>query len=583
MILQALYEYYQRNKDRLPPKGFQTQEVKFVIEIDRAGKFLNLMDKREGKKGTEYLLPKAHGRSGKNAWQTVNLLWDHYGYVLGHPKEDALDALEMAVRQQDAFITAIKGLPEHVLADEGVRAVLFFYETDQCKKVKQHVAWTDCAHIKGCNLSFQLQADKCLVPERELIKQYQATVADNDENDDERHESKNVKGVEARCLITGDRGIVKRLHTATPILGSKSNAKIVGFQKNSGFDSYYKEQAFNAPVSSDAEFAYSTALKYLIKSGSNRILISDATVIFWAQKQSEMYNLEADFPWYFRTEKDDPEKGIQAVRNLYDALHTGKLPLNEENRFYVLGLAPNAARISVRFWKTGTVKNFAEKIKQHFDDFSIVHGPKEPGHLALTQILSATALEYKMDNVPPNLASAVVTSILDGTPYPQTLLHQCVRRIRAKQEVNRSRAAILKACINRFNRFYNKNEKEVLVGLDRTNINTGYRIGRLFAVLEKIQEEAIPGIDATIRDRFYGAASVTPITVFPQLLKLKNHHLPKIPNPGRRVNLEKEIQEIFDGIRVFPSHLSLDQQSLFAIGYYHQRQDFFTKKDTDNK
>jgi CRISPR-associated protein Csd1 len=188
-----------------------------------------------------------------------------------------------------------------------------------------------------------------------------------------------------------------------------------------------------------------------------------------------------------------------------------------------------------------------------------------------------------MDNVPPNLAGAVIVGILDGTPYPITLLHQCVRRIRAEQQVNRARAAILKAYINRFNRFHNPKEKEVIMALDRSNINVGYRFGRLFAVLEKIQEESSPGINATIRDRFYGAASTTPITVFPQLLKLKNHHLAKL-NPGRKVNFEKEIAEIFDELKDdLPAHLTLDLQARFAVGYYHQRQDFFKKKDVTNK
>jgi CRISPR-associated protein Csd1 len=250
----------------------------------------------------------------------------------------------------------------------------------------------------------------------------------------------------------------------------------------------------------------------------------------------------------------------------------------------VLGLAPNAARISVRFWKTGTIKEFAGKIYQHFRDFEIIR-PRQDQHefLSLYQILGATVLDYKMDNVPPNLAGAVVTSILDGSPYPRTLLHQCVRRIRAEQHVNRARAAILKACINRLNRFSNKKNKEVLVALDRSNTDVGYRIGRLFAVLEKIQEEASPGINTTIRDRFYGAASSTPVTVFPRLLKLTNHHLPKL-NPGRRISLEKEIQEILSALTKFPSQLTLDQQAMFAIGYYHERQDFFTsKKDSNNE
>lgn len=582
MILQALYEYYQRNKDKLPPKGFQSQEIKFVIQIDEKGKFFNLLDKREGRRGTVYLLPKAKGRQGSNSWMTANLLWDHYGYVLAHSKDAEPKNIEMARKQQESFTNFIKDLPEDVKSDAGVKAILLFYETRQSEEVKKHQNWNDCAKIPGCNLSFQLINDNCLVPERESVKRYKTLTADNedsDEKDDEEDTIETRAYTNTVCLITGCKGLVKRLHTATPILGSKSNAKIVGFQKNYGFDSYFKEQAFNAPVSSDAEAAYSTALKYLIKSETNHIMVADTTVLFWSQKQTGKYDFEADFPWYFKTDKDNPDKGVNAVKNLYEALHAGKLPLDEGNRFYVLGLAPNSARISVRFWKTGVIRDFAEKIKQHFEDFAIAHSIKEQEYLALLQILSATAFEYKMDNVPPNLAGQVVISILEGIPYPQTLLQQCIRRIRAEQQVTRARAAILKAYINRFSRFYKKPEKEVLMSLDRSNTNAAYRLGRLFAVLEKIQEEANPGINVTIRDRFYGAVSATPITVFPQLLKLKNHHLAKL-NPGRKINFEKEIGEIFNALKDdLPAHLTLDEQARFAVGYYHQRQDFFTKKD----
>lgn len=584
MILQALYEYCQRNKDKLPPKNFQMQEIKFVIKIRRDGEFLDLTDTREGRRGKPFLLPKAKNRSGSNSWQTVNLLWDHYGYLLAHPKDDTEKASDMAKKQQKSFLDNIKGLPRNVLVDEGVRAVLLFYEKGNWEKVKRHVLWPECAKIPGCNLSFQLDGDVGLVAGSDIVKQYQSTIstADNEFDEDVEKGAPSEKSFEGRCLITGKMAQIIRLHTPTPILGSRSNAKIVSFQKNYGFDSYHKEQAYNAPISIEAESAYSTALKHLIKSEANKLLIADSTIVFWAQKKAESgYDFESDFAWYLKNDKDNPDRGVKAVQGLYNAMQSGRLPLDEENRFYVLGLAPNAARISVRFWKTGTVKEFAEKIKQHFDDFQIVHGPKDPEHLSLYQVLSATALGYKMDNVPPNLAGAVIGSVLDGSPYPITLLHQCVRRIRAEQNVNRARAAILKAYINRFNRVHNKQEREVLMSLDRSNKNVGYRLGRLFAVLEKIQEEANPGINATIRDRFYGAVSATPLTVFPQLLKLKNHHLAKL-NPGRKVNFEKEIGEIFDEvIDDIPAHMALNEQARFAVGYYHQRQDFFKKKDSN--
>lgn len=577
MILQALYEYYQRNKEKLPPKGFQIKQIKFVIRLDQDGNFKNLEDKREGNKGKDYLLPREKGRSGSLSYQTAFLLWDHHGYVLAHPKEDTPKAIEMARKQMTSFTKVLKSLPVEVLNDVGVAAVAKFYEKKEWEKVKLHANWADCAKIAGCNMSFQLEGDDLLIPQREAVKLYQASISDDDQDDSDGEASQTVQG---RCLITGELATIMRLHSPTPILGSRPNAKIPGFQKNSGFDSYGKEQAYNAPVSADAEAAYSTALKFLTTSVTNRVMVGEMTVVFWAQKNAEGFDLEAEFSWFFNSGKDDADKGVAAVKALFQAVETGRLPLDEGNRFYVLGLAPNAARISVRFWKTGTIREFSEKIRQHFVDFEIVHGPKDLEYLSLYQILTSTVLDYKMDAVPPNLAGDVVVSILDGTPYPRTLIQQCMRRIRAERHVNRARAAILKAGINRFNRFYNKKAKEVLVSLDRTNTDPGYRMGRLFAVLEKIQEEAQPGINATIRDRFYGAASSTPVTVFPRLLKLKNHHLAKL-NPGRKIQMEKEIQEVMNELNSFPAHLTLDEQAMFAVGYYHQRQAFFTKKDSD--
>jgi CRISPR-associated protein Csd1 len=279
-----------------------------------------------------------------------------------------------------------------------------------------------------------------------------------------------------------------------------------------------------------------------------------------------------------QTTKDDPDEGVHRIKKLFEAIKTGQITSERTNHFYVLGLSPNAARISVRFWKAPSVEDFGKNIKQHFDDFEIVHGKNEPKYLSLYQILASTALQYNIDNVPPNLTGAVIESILDGTPYPQSLMQQCIRRIRAERTVNRVRAAILKACLNRKIRIQKLKQKEVTMALDPNNNNIAYRIGRLFATLEKIQEEANPGINTTIRDRFYGAASSSPVTVFPRLFSLKNYHLKKIKNEGRKIFFEKLIGEILAEISSFPTNLSLNDQANFAIGYYHQRQEFYTKK-----
>ncbi len=577
MILQALYDYYQKKKESLPAEGFELRELKFIIVINKKGEFKDLVDLREKKKGKQYLLPRSTGRAGSNSWQTTFLLWDHYGYVLGHPKDKEKKAKEMAKKQKHIFVDTLKNLPDKIKKDAGVKAVLSFYETKQIAEVKKHLNWKQCSEIPGCNLTFRLDGETELIPQRNSVVEYQKTMVSSSletEDDDDKQQ------LISHCLITGERGSIARLHTATPILGSKSNAKVVAFQKNSGFDSYGKEQAFNAPISIQAEAAYSTALKHLLNSPTNKIIISDSTIVFWSENTPKVINLEEVVSWVVATQKsneENPDARVQVVKALYDSVFTGRLSQEKDNHFYVLALAPNAARISVRFWRTGTVEEFGKRIYQHFEDFKIAHGPKELEHLSLYQILSSTALQYKMENVPPNLTGKVIESILDGTPYPVTLMQQCIRRIRAEQQVNRSRAAILKAYINRFNRIHQPTEKEISMALDTTNTNSGYRIGRLFAVLEKIQEEASPNINTTIRDRFYGAASSSPVAVFSQLLKLKNHHLAKL-EIGRKIYFERLIGEVMAELSSLPAHLPLNEQAYFSIGYYHQRQDFFTSK-----
>jgi CRISPR-associated protein Csd1 len=216
-----------------------------------------------------------------------------------------------------------------------------------------------------------------------------------------------------------------------------------------------------------------------------------------------------------------------------------------------------------------------------WNDFTIVKPLGEPEYYSIWRILVNIATQDDSENIPPNLAGDFMRSILNGTPYPTTLLHAAINRIRSDTEyrVKPVRAALIKAYLNRYNRFYpNKNQKEVSIELDVSQPSVGYQLGRLFAVLEKIQEEANPGINTTIRERFYGAACATPVTVFANLLRLKNHHLAKLENKGRVIAFEQLLSEIMGHLQVFPSHLDLHEQGRFAIGYYHQRQDFFKAK-----
>jgi CRISPR-associated protein Csd1 len=567
MILQALYNYYQQKatdpKSGIAPLGFEWKEIPFVIVIDKNGQFIAIEDTRKGKtkRPETYLLPKSIGRSGSNAWMTSNLLWDHYGYVIGYPKGDDIKSIEMSKRQLCTFIDKIRGLPESVRKDDGVCAVISFYEKNEFKKVANDDNWRECIKINGCNMSFRLVIDSVLIPCRPVVQSYIESKELSNPNEDNG----------AICLLTGQYGPIARIHSDTPI--NKDSKKIVSFQRNSGYDSYGKEQAYNAPTSKKAEFAYTTALNGLLaRNSSNKVQVGDISVVFWTERKS---NLESVFPHIFAfPSADDPNADVRAVTSLYDKKtfsHTDTLLMP----FYVLGLGSNAARISVKFWHEGTNGKIISAIRQHYEDINIIRSVYDSGHYSVYWLLSAIAVENRVENISSNMGAHIVRSIITGEEYPLTMFHQTIMRIRAMRSVRRMQAGILKAYLNRSVRIQSTKEKETIsVSLDETNMSTGYLLGRLFAILEKIQELAIPGINSTIREQYYGMASSTPMTVFPKLLKMKNYHLEKIKIKGLRNKYEKLLTEIISRISPdMPFSLIMEDQARFAIGYYHQKSD----------
>jgi len=573
MILQALAKYYNERMPDAAQEGFQQQEIPFVITLNRQGDFVGLTPTSESdgkkKKARSFLVPKAVKKSVNIA---ANLLWGTPAYVFGRPKpdkkKDADSLMERAKEQQKSFISKIvETFPDRTL-DEGIAAVTRFLELKNYEKLFMHSQWQEIED-SGANITFQLEGDTELICQRKVVKDVIASGAET-----------NNAGSQV-CLITGHKDSPARLHTAIKgVWGAQSSgANIVSFNLDA-FRSFGKEQGYNAPVGRKVEFAYTTALNTLLAKGSRqRIQVGDASTVFWAEKKHELEDWFADI--FGEPAKENSEQDNAAIKALFKAPETGAKPmLDDSTKFYVLGLSPNASRIAIRFWYASTVAEVEENIRQHFKDIAIDRPPKQPEYLSLFRLLISTALQGKSDNIQPNLAGDFMRAILAGIPYPDTLLSSAIRRIWAEQEVTYPRASLIKAVLVRKARYKNEKE-EIAMGLDAENTNTGYRLGRLFAVLEKIQEEASPGINATIRDRFYSSASSTPVTVFSHLLKLKNHHIAKLENKGRAVNFEKLVGEIVDDIKDFPAHLSLDDQGRFAVGYYHQRQDFFKKRDNN--
>ncbi len=578
MILQELARYYERLASQgdgdVAAEGFEKKEIPFLVVLDREGRLIDIQDTREtqGKKrpGRVFTVPRGVKRAVNIA---ANILWDTPAYIFGRPKpdpkKDSQSLLERAKKQQLSFMKELERCFPAPEVDEGILSVVRFLQGGVFDGLFSHPLWADIEQ-RGAFLSFKLDDDLCLVCQRPKVVAMLRSLTVQPEA---------AVGLQP-CLVSGRDDTPRRLHAAIKgVWGAQSSgANIVSFNLDA-FCSYGKEQGLNAPVGERAEFAYVTALNTLLGKGSHqRLQVADASTVFWAEHRHPLEDLFADL--FGEPAKENPEQLNVAIHALFEAPVIGSPPLDQDTtRFFVLGLAPNAGRIAVRFWYPGTVADIVRHIRQHFDDCAISHGPKQPEYLSLFRLLVSTASLGKAENIQPNLAGHFMKALLAGTPYPQTLLASAVRRCRAEREVTHPRAALIKAVLARSARYYRSNEKEVGMSLDLSNENIGYRLGRLFAVLEKIQEEASPGINATIRDRFYGSASSTPVAAFPHLMKLKNHHLAKLENRGRAVNLERLIGEIMDGIADFPTHLNLQDQGRFAVGYYHQRQDFFTKKD----
>lgn len=585
MILQALSKYYERMaadpESGIAPEGLERKSIPFLVIIDENGKFINLEDTRvlEGKKliPKTFLIPRSKSRTGVRGYETVNLLWDHIGYLFCHPKDD-----EKAKNQHHSWLNYIHNLPDKIKNIRGVSAMIKFYQSEEeIKAVKAHPSWADCLKTSTCNMMFQLVGELNPIPCLSEIHEY-AKQSASDSSDSGAGEGE--ENIIARCLVTGRIGKIVRVHSDTRI--NKDAKKLVGFQKNSGYDSYGKEQGFNAPVCTTAEFAYTTALNTLIKS-QNRLWVGDTLILFWAASIKDTDFERLFYNFFGEVPKDNPELGPEAVKSLFRSIESGVFQGVEDRKFYILGLAPNSARIAVRLWIGESISKLSKRIAQYFYDLSITHHPNLSDFLSMPYLMKSIALREESKNISPMLPGEVMYSILQGLPLPNTLLQAALRRIRAEHSITYPRAALIKACINRATRVKNPTIKEELnMSLDEQNTNIGYRLGRLFATLEKIQSESHPGINATIRDRFYGSASGTPITVFGNLMRLKNHHLAKLENPGRRVNFERLISSILDGVEAkksFPSHLSLEDQGRFAVGYYHQMQDFFMKKENKNQ
>lgn len=493
MILKALYDYYQRCGD-LAPFGLEYKEIGFLIVIKKDGTFVRIESRMNDKKtGDSFLVLKTVNRSSKK--YKPNYFWDKLEYIVGYGGNDA------SLKKQ-LFVNMVNEYAQKLPQNEEIKAISNFYSKyPDTKQILSTDELYKNLEKSNKNISF-------------LLERSTRIIAENDEIINCILKSANKNKDTHLCLVTGEYGIITRLHSKIKLKISKDASPLISFQKNSGYDSYGKEQGYNAPINEQAEFAYSTALNHLASNERNNYQVCNRAYIFWASSNNEaaqkteesLFNL---LGFVDDDEKDDPNSRIENVREVFNSIYTGEIRSTLDDKFYILGLTLNAHRQVVTYWSETSLRNFAEKILRHFDDMDI--GKSKRSYMGLNDMLGAVTLSKKHTDAAPNLSDAVAKSIFLGYPYPHSLFSAAIRRIRAEQNVTYyggpCRIAIIKAYLNRLN----DNNKKIEIMLDKDNTNLGYLCGRLFAVLEKIQEEA-NNINS-IRERYLNAASATPSLV----------------------------------------------------------------------
>lgn len=584
MILAALNAYYQHLLDQstegISPLGYSQEKISYEILLAPDGSVADVNDIRDtsGKKPMPRSLSVPQPPKRASGIDPC-FLWDKTSYVLG---------VSTSSKRADREHAAFKALHNESLAgetDEGLKALLAFLAGWSPERLEEDPRFTE--GMLDTNIVFRLDGEQRYLHERPAARAARARLSGNEEG-----------GSVGMCLVTGAVEPLARLHPSIKgVNGAQSaGASIVSFNLDS-FGSYGKSQGDNAPVSRQAAFAYTTVLNYLLRRDPHnrqRLQIGDTSVVFWAQASdaAKTHAAEGLFASFFDAFTDDG-KETQKLQRALEQVRQG-LPLREldpeldgKTQMFVLGLAPNASRLSIRFWQSDTLDVFAQRLAEHYEDMRLEPSPwRTPP--PLWRLLLATAPsrngKAKSEDVPPLLAGELTRSILTGSRYPGSLLGNIIMRLRADGDISGVRVALCKGILAREQRLTNReNDKGIPMSLDPGNTDPGYLLGRLFSTLENVQRAALgKQVNATIGDRYYGAASATPASVFPVLLRNTRNHLSRLrkDKPGYAVNLEKEIGQIIDLLApTLPRSLRIEAQGHFAIGYYHQTQARFARSE----
>lgn len=591
MILSALNSYYHRlvenGEDGVAPYGFSQEKISYVLILAANGSLVDVQDIRDtsGKKPVPTILtvPQPPKRA-------VNIapcfLWDKSSYVLGVTAAEDAKSKKRTIETHQAF----KDTHRELLKDcgtPGLKALLAFFDWWGPDRFSDSSLFSES--MLDANFVIRLDGELEYLHDCREAQRIRQSMLQSSE------------GSRELCLVTGERASPARLHSAIKgVMGAQSSgASLVSFNLDA-FTSYGKSQGGNAPISEQAAFAYTTVLNHLLRKGSRqRLQLGDSSVVFWAETNSaeQAEAAEGLFAELLNPPATDASE-TDRLRPAIEAVARGKPlrdldpELEDDTKLHVLGLAPNASRLSVRFWETGSLHNFAERLSQHYQDLELQPLPwrTEPSiwRLLLQTVPHREGSQPKSEDIPPQLAGEMTRAILTGRRYPGSLLSNLIMRMRADGDISPLRVALCKAVLARDARIANKvKEKEIPMSLDIDNAEPGYLLGRLFAVLENVQQSALGrDINATIRDRYYGAASATPASIFPVLVRNAQHHLSRLrkDKPGAAVNLEKQINEIVDKLPPsFPKSLRIESQGRFAIGYYHQNKARFGGQESNTE
>ena len=571
MILQALTELFEDlvRQGKLSAPGWSNAKISYALCLDESGALVAVMPtQHEETVGKKTLLRPNLISLPSTVTRTVgilpNFLWDNSSYLLG---VDEKGKPERSIRCFQAAAEL-----HHQLLDDvdtpAAKAILAYFDTWEPENARSCPALADSLQeiLKGGNLTFQVNG----IFARDDTAIQAAWSRHYDDGDGELQQ----------CLVTGKLDTAVAVHPAIKgVAGAQSSgAAMISFNAPA-FCSYGKEQSLNAPVGKYAAFAYTAALNYLIADKTNVHRIGDTTIVCWAKGAEPQYTDFADFSLFGDAlpEEWTEDDLHDAMKKLADGLPCPELSLNPDHPFYILGLSPNSARLSVRFFCRDSFGNLAKHVNAHYGRLKILGSRYR--FMPLWALLRETVNLNTTDKSPsPVMAGAVARAVFTGSLYPASLLEATMLRIRAERDITPGRAAILKA-------YYLKNPhdlcpKEVLtVSLNESSTNIPYTLGRLFAVYEAVQEAANPGLNATIKDKYFNSASATPAVIFSILGNLSQKHLRKL-EAGQRIYYEKQISALKGVLgESYPTRLSLPEQGSFDLGYYHQNQFRYTKKE----